>query len=247
MNIKFKGTSAILQDTHNPHHDQKAIDGVRSFLKKLQPKLLLLPGDLNDFYPISKFDKNPNRANRLQTDIDSTADMLGGFRKIVPNARIILELGNHEDRLRRYLWSGAPALATLDCLTIEGLYKLKENDIECVDYEQGVVINGILMVTHGDLIRAHSGYTAKGMMDKHGGSGVHGHSHRLGSHYKRDRFGVWGWFENGCLCDLNPDYVTNPNWQQGFSVVEFSKERFWVQQCQILNRRFMYGDTTYGD
>lgn len=246
MRITFAGTAAILQDTHHPFHDQRALREVELFLGDLQPDLIMYPGDMSDFYGLSKFDKNPNRANQLQSDLNSTKRMFKRHRGIVPNARMIEEDGNHEDRLRRYLWSGSPALASLDCLTIEGLYGLTDNTVEHVPYEEGVLINGVFMVTHGDLIRAHSAYTAKGMSDKHGGSGMHGHSHRLGSYYKRNRFGIYGWWENGCLCDLDPDYVTNPNWQQGFSLVHFTRERFWVEQIQIIHRKFMYGGRVYG-
>ena len=87
--------------------------------------------------------------------------------------------------------------------------------MEHVPYKEGVLINGNFLITHGDLIRAHSSYTAKGMSDKYGGSGIHGHTHRLGSYYRKNYFGIYGWWENGCLCDLNPDWITNPNWQQG--------------------------------
>lgn len=246
MQIKFQGTAAILQDTHNPFQDQRALREVELFLAELQPGLLIKPGDLNDFYQISKFDKNPARANKLQKDLDSTKRMNERQRQILPNSRQIELDGNHEDRLRRFLWSNSQALASLDCLTIDGLYGLSDNEIEHIGYEEGLLINGVLMVTHGDLIRAHSGYTAKGMSDKHGGCGICGHTHRLGSYYKRDRFGIYGWWENGCLCSLDPDWITNPNWQQGFSIVHFTKERFWVEPIQIINRKFMYGGKIYG-
>lgn len=246
MKINFRGTMAVLQDTHNPFQDQRVVREVELFLFEQQPDMVLYPGDMGDFYQISKFDKNPERANHLQGDLDSTAALFRRQRALMPNARMIFELGNHEDRLRRYLWSNSPALASLRSLTIPELYGLKENEVECVDYEEGILINGVLMVSHGDLIRAHSAYTAKGMSDKHGGSGIHGHSHRLGSYYKRNRFGIYGWWENGCLCDLDPDYVSNPNWQQGFSLVHFKKDRFWVEQMQIINRKFMYAGKVYG-
>ncbi len=246
MDIKFQGTSGVFQDTHNPFQDQRVVREVELFLFELQPELMVYPGDMGDFYQLSKFNKDPERADKLQTDLDSTALLFKRHREGMPNTRMIFALGTHEDRLRRFLWGNSPALKSLRCLTVEGLYKLKENEIECVDFEEGVLINGNFMVIHGDLVRAHAGYTAKGMSDKHGGSGIHGHSHRGGSYFKRDRFGVYGWWENFCLCTLNPDWIQNPNWQQGFSLVHFKGDRFWVEQMQIINRKFMYGGKTYG-
>jgi len=159
---------------------------------------------------------------------------------------MIQEDGNHEDRLRKYLWSNSRALSSLRCLKVEKLFDLQEYDIEHIGYEEGLLINGVFVVTHGDMIRAHAGYTARGMFDKHGGCGMCGHSHRWGSSPKTNRFGVWGWWENGCLCSLHPDWKQNPDWQQAFSLVHFTKSRFWVEQIQVINRRFMYGGKVWG-
>ncbi|KKN12662.1 hypothetical protein LCGC14_1014120 [marine sediment metagenome] len=246
MNINFQGTALIAQDTHNPFQAQRELREVELFMYDFQPDAVIYPGDMGDFYQISKFDRHPGRADKLQDDLKSTAALFRRHRALLPNARMIFELGNHEDRLRKYLWSNSPALASLDCLTVEGLYKLKDSGVECVDYAEGVLFNGNFLVTHGEIIRAHSGYTAKGMSDKHGESGIHGHSHRGGNSLKTRRYGTYGWWENFCLCDLNPDYITHPDWQQGFSVVTFNHGRFWVQQMQIINRKFMYGGKVYG-
>ena len=55
-----------------------------------------------------------------------------------------------------------------------------------------------------------------------------------------------GVVSHNCLCSLDPDWVSNPNWQQGFSLVHFTKDRFWVEQLQIINRKFMYGGRVFG-
>ncbi len=246
MKINFQGTAVVLNDTHNPFQDQRALREVELFLVELQPDLVIYAGDLNDFYQISKFDKNPGRADNLQGDLDSTVAMFTRQRQLLPNARMIQIDGNHEDRLRRNLWGNNPALASLKSLTIEKLYELDKNEIEHVDKDDGILFHGVLWVTHGDMVRAHSGFTAKGMSDKHGGSGIMGHTHRLGSYYKRDRFGVYGWWEGGCLCSLDPDWIASPNWQQGFSLFHFIKDRFWVEPIPIINRKFLYGGKLYG-
>ena len=246
MKIKFQGTAAVINDIHAPFQDQRALREVELFLEEVQPGLLIKAGDLNDFYLISNFDKNPNRADKLQKDLDSTRRMNERQRALLPNSRQIAIDGNHEDRLRRFLWGKAPALASLRSLTVEELYGLNDNGIEHVPYEEGLFINDIFIVTHGDMVRAHSSFTAKGMSDKHGGCGMVGHCHRLGSYYKRDRFGTYGWWENGCLSLLTPDWIQNPNWQQGFSLIHFKGDRFWVEPIPIINRRFMYGGRMFG-
>ena len=246
MKIKFQGVAAILSDTHNPFQDQRALREVELFLSVLQPDMVVYPGDLNDFYQISRFNKNPERVNHLQKDLDSTSNMFKRHRLLLPNARMIQLDGNHEDRLRKFLWRDSSALESLRCLKVENLFELGDSGVEHVPYEEGVLVNDVFMITHGDIVRAHAGYTAKGMSDKHGGCGIHGHSHRLGSYYKRDRFGIYGWWENGCLCNLDPDWIMNPNWQQGFSLVHFTPNRFWVESIQIINKKFLYGGTVWG-
>lgn len=246
MKFNFEGVAVVLSDMHFPYHDQRALHEVERFVGELKPDLLLYPGDVMDFYSISTFDKNPNRQETLQTELTMAGNMFSRHHKLTPNTRMIFELGNHEDRLRRFLWSKAPELSSLECLAVEGLFRLQDSGVEMVPYAEGVMLNGNFLVTHGEIIRAHSGYTAKGMSDKYGGSGIHGHSHRLGSYYRRDRFGVSGWWEGGCLCNLEPDYITHPNWQQGFSVVTFRRGRFWVEQVPIIHNRFIYGGRVYG-
>jgi hypothetical protein len=239
-------TVAIVQDLHVPYHDATALALVEGFLGEIQPDYLLYPGDVYDFYAISDFDKNPNRLGKMQEELDITKMILERHNALLPKTIKKLLLGNHEDRLRRFLWTKAPELATLRCLTIEELLGLKNLDIELIAYEQGLMINDVFLVLHGNIASIHSGYTAKRMYEKHGGCGICGHCHRLGSYYKRDRFGIWGWWENGCICHLNPDWIKNPNWVQGFSLVHFQDDRFWVEQVPIIKGKFMYGGRIYG-
>ena len=239
MEIKFTGTAAVFGDTHNPFQDQRAIREVELFLGEVQPDLIIKLGDMCDFYGLSKFDKNPERSDSLQADLNSTKQLNIRQRKMCPDSRQIQINGNHEDRMRRFLWSRSPALASLGSLTIDNLYGLTSNEIEYVEYEEGLLVNGTFLFTHGDIVRAQAGYTARSMFAKHGGCGMHGHTHRLGSYYNRNRFGLYGWWENGCLCTLKPDWIQNPDWHQGFSLVHFTYDRFWVEQIQIINRRFM--------
>jgi len=240
-----KGTVAVINDTHNPYQDQITLDLVENFLYELQPQFLIYDGDTNDFYPISPFDKNPNRIDSLQSDIDNTVAMFRRHKRGLPKTKRILIDGNHEDRLRRFLWTKAPQLESLRCLKFEELFELDELGIEHIAYEQGLMINDSFLILHSDIASIHSGYTAKRLYEKHGGCGIGGHCHRGGSFYKRDRFGTWGWWENFCLCHLNPDWIKNPNWEQGFSLVHFIGKRFWVEQIPIIDHEFLYGGKLY--
>lgn len=229
------------QDFHKQFDDKSAVNVAEKLAKHIQPTYIHYLGDIIDFYAISKFDKKPWLIANMQSELDIVAYMFQYHASIFNKSKSIYHLGNHEDRLRRYLWSIAKELSQLRCLELPALLGLDKLGIEMVDYEEGTLINNLFMAVHGNIVRKNSSYTARGMMEKHGGSGIAGHSHRLGSHFKRNRFGEYGWWENGCLCDLNPDYVQQPDWQQGVSVVEFLNGRFFVEQIPIIKGKCVYG------
>ena len=80
-------------------------------------------------------------------------------------------------------------------------------------------------------------------------SGVMGHTHRMGE-ARRSGYRELAWFETGCLCKLNPDYVpTEANWKQGVWVGHFSTKtsNFNVQLIPAVGRGFIYDGKHYGD
>ena len=134
--------------------------------------------------------------------------------------------GNHEDRLRRYLWRH-PEIASLDVMRLDSLLGFGSLGLEWRDtglpYEQyEFVVEGTLVVRHGRFVRKFSAYTAKAEMEqeKFSVSGISGHSHRGASFYARTRRGVVEWHEGFCLCQLEPEYAHHPDWQHGIVLAE---------------------------
>ena len=228
----------LLGDTHHPFHDKQTIRLVLKFLKEWEPDKVFLMGDIVDCYAISRFDKNPLRSNSLENEFNQAHKFLKDIRDCVPNAEITFLEGNHEARFVKYLWRKAPELSRFKALTIPKLLELSALNIEHREYGEGVDC-GSLYLTHGDLISKHSGWTAKAHYEKHGGSGACGHSHRGGTYYKTKRGDTSVWAETFCLCDLDPEYVQNPDWCQGFSLVYFIRDRFFIEQVPIVDRRFV--------
>jgi predicted phosphodiesterase len=230
----------ILNDLHAPFYDRDAFKAVLSFSKWYKPEYIILNGDITDFYQISKFDKDPKRINEFQDDVDCTIDLLTQIRKANPNAGIIYNEGNHEERLIKFKWN-IPQVNSLRCMEFENLMNLKELKIQ---YEQSHTPFKKTIIKHGDIVRKESCYTARGEFDKVGISGVSGHTHRLGVYFKTKLSGEYMWLENGCLCDLKPEYIKGtPNWQHGFSIGYYksSSNRFNLDQIQIIHGKAMYG------
>ena len=233
---------AILNDLQIPFQDPQVLGLVLRFLDDLKPYGIILNGDVVDCYAISDYDKDPLKKPGLQREVRGAAALMERFK--YAKERIWLG-GNHEDRLRRYLWKN-PEFADLEALTFSSLFRVKEHGFTYYPYGKHWML-GKLLVTHGFMVRAHSGISARAHFDRMGTSVLIGHTHRLGVYYKTNVRGQHAAYENGCLCRLDPEYVQNPDWQQGMSVVTVMDNGFFnVIQIPILHRRILfYGGERY--
>lgn len=221
----------VISDIHYPYHDAKAIKCVLDFIQDKDIDTIILNGDILDFYDVSSFDKDPDRVNSLQKEIDMSTKFFKKLRTIKPDARIVFIKGNHEYRLERYL-KKHPELYSLDALKLPNLLDLKKYNIEYSD--KGIKL-GNLKIIHGTIVRKFSGYTARAEMEKNDCSGISGHTHRLAVYYKRTPSRDLMWAESGCLCDLNPEYIDNPSWNQGFLYGTTYKDSFSIMPVPIVN------------
>ena len=94
----------VINDVHVPHQNTRMINNLVKLIEDEQPDEIILNGDMVDFYDLSSFDKDPNRTQNLQQELDILYQMLLVFRAACPEAKIVYIEGNHEDRLKRYLW-----------------------------------------------------------------------------------------------------------------------------------------------
>jgi predicted phosphodiesterase len=239
---KSKDKQKIVQinDLHIPHHDKKTIEVFIKFLKDFKPDKLVIAGDLLDFYELSTFDKDPMRRFTIQDEIDQCYEVLKEFKEYCSEIHFIK--GNHEDRLRRFLWKN-PSLASIKVLELSKLLNLDTLGIEYHDFEYNF---RHFRFTHGAIVRQESGASARAELLKYGGSMASGHTHRLGLYIKTDSRGTIAAYEGGCMCDLQPEYIQGvPNWQQGFLVFNFDKDRFFCQVVPILDHKFIFGQKKY--
>lgn len=240
-------TAVLYGDSHFPNHDPRVLDVVGRVVEEVNPNTLVHMGDLLDCYALSRFDKDPQRKETLQDEIDMARQHLAQMRLTAPDARFILLEGNHEDRLRRILWNlpgTANALSSLtefrNALTWPKLLGLDALYIGFAGYNDGQAKRQFLpkwILKHGSVVRKYSGYTARGEMEKYGRSGSSGHTHRLAAHFHQDHNGNHCWVETGCTCLLTPEYMQDPDWQQGCVVLTFEPETgaFSVEPIYIHN------------
>lgn len=244
-NISDFETAVFFGDTHIPFINKELFKNFLKFLKDFKPNRIFILGDWVDFYDLSSFDRDPSRRFKLQKEFDLGVKYLEQIRKACPNAAGVFMGGNHEDRLRRWLWRN-PDVASLKALDVAGLLHLEELGFDYYPYHEVHNYNGFL-IKHGDVARKHSAYTARAELESDGMSGISGHSHRLGAHFKRDHGGQSVWYEAGCVCDLEPHYDVRPNWQNGFAVAYFEKkgDRFFVELVPAIKSRFIFNGIYY--
>lgn len=218
--IKIKNGIVIIgSDIHIPFQDNKAVEAFKSYCKEIQPSAIVLNGDVLDFYKLSRFVKGEGR--NPYEEISECQELLKSLKEACPNSDIYYVIGNHETRLETYVLNNAPHLASLveDVFTI-----IKTKDIGVIGCSE-VLINDNFICTHGKLLGSKAGMSAMKEIEKHYMSGASGHTHRLAKFLTRKARRKFVWLETGCLCDLNPEYVQDPDWQQGFAVIQFENSK----------------------
>ena len=223
-------TAAFLTDTHDPFRDVQAHNLAVRILKDVRPDMVILGSDGVDCYRLSKFDKNPARRDTLQSEIDTWVEYTREIKAAVPNAKFYWIPGNHENRLTSLIWRN-PALFGLRALEWSNLLQFKELGIERAHKDEVLLGNGRIVVKHGNYIRGQSGRSAWAELNREAFSitTVSGHSHRFGAVYRRTRLGMVQAYEGGCLCTMNPEYTSNPDWHQGFVLLLYSEDGAFLE------------------
>lgn len=126
-------------------------------------------------------------------------------------------------RLEKYVLSKAPELASL----IEDVFSIIKTEDFKIRGCASLTINDNFVCKHGTLLGNKSGLSAIKEMENAYMSGATGHTHRLCKYIARKSGRKFVWLETGCLCDLNPEYCVNPNWQAGFAELKFKDGKLY--------------------
>lgn len=258
-----EGTRVVsLSDLQIPFEEQWLIGGttgkegaVEAFLKDYKPDYLIYNGDILDAYSISTFAKSPARRWTLRDEGNKCRRMLEAHKKLVSGKGDIIFIdGNHEQRMARTLMEAAykdrslwEILDSADFLTFSSreLLKLDELGIKWLNYPNYAELLGFIF-THGNIVAAGSGATAMKMLTKWHSSGVSGHTHRAAAVNLTGAAGdTHVWYEQGCLCRLDPDYSPGADWQQAFLIGEVHNKRLHTQLVNIFDYRFVVNGKEY--
>lgn len=221
----------VIGDQHIPYLDTYAEELVRKVASEIGVTNLIVAGDLVDWMQMSHFAKNPFvRLNSTQEDADMAHNYLAGWRKIIgPKGKLIYISGNHEHRFET--WRKLhPEMAHIKGLDISSVMDLKGAGVDqFISYcpsewnsatETPAIywINDFAVI-HGVRYSIIAGNVCNMYLRDYGCSGLSFHNHKNARASRRYLRKNVEWYESGCLCQLNPEYKTNPNWQQGFAII----------------------------
>jgi hypothetical protein len=225
----------VIPDIQFPFVDEPLLAAFLRFVQDWKPHFIIDVGDLLDAYEISSFDKRPSRLFNLEDETTMASDFINDVRRRSAVGNLYFHIdGNHEQRMQQTIWRMAQQFSFMvkDIPEAMGLEKITDG---FVPYGKHVEFHGFVM-THGTIVRAHSAYTAKAMMDKYRSSGASGHTHRIGDHSITDHRDVsHTWYEVGCLCRKDLEYVkASANWQHGFLIATVYKNALHPHLVRVV-------------
>jgi hypothetical protein len=249
---------AVLGDQQIPFEDPAAMDAALEVVAAVKADTVILNGDVVDCYAESVFLKDWKLAALATKESHIRARRYMECFEQVPQ-KIWLG-GNHEERWKKELWreiakgdkAGAIASNLVAAMQAKGveidlgdpvgsferIYSMGEHGFKFYPYHHRLYLaEGNLVVTHGEYVRKDAGAAARATYEWLGKSVIVGHTHRLGSYYRKTDEKEHGGWEGGCLCQLEPEYCTTPNWQQGLTLVRIDGPEFHVIPVPIIRRR----------
>ena len=235
---------AVISDIHYPYEDKQCIKLTKAYLKDYNPDMIVMNGDIADCYSVSRYEKNMKGRLDLQGELDYTEDRLWEWVEEFPDTEFKYLEGNHEERLKKYLAANAASLLSMRGLDFPERVNLEEMGIEWIPVHKDMQI-GDLLFTHGHYARKHAGASARGHFESYGCSLLIGHVHRLSIGWKRNKQGHHAMIENGTLCDFDVEYLKFPDWQHGFTTIDFDGDDFAPSQHAIIDYKLIADGKVY--
>jgi len=92
-------TVVSISDIHFPYHNKQLLESTLLVMEDINPHVIVINGDVNDFFQLSRFNQGLERLDELQEEIDMGYKFRRNLREMFPNATIRENLGNHDERI----------------------------------------------------------------------------------------------------------------------------------------------------
>lgn len=231
----------IVPDIHVPFHDIAFVRLVTKLIKLIKPNGVVQLGDALDFWQVSRFDKNPMRKQTLMDDVKMYSSIIDEWESALStNAEFFQLEGNHEDRLRRYIWQNAKELADGWVKTVPELLNLRKRGIKCSWHEisnwQSLKL-GNCILHHGHYYNIH---TAVGNLTRYPTSLITGHTHRFQFVSNGDRFSAT--LGHGSNESDTAHQPTPTGWQQALGLLTVINGKSTLEPILVRNGEcILYG------
>ena len=226
---------AILNDIHIPFHDKNALTLALKECERRNVDTIVLNGDALDCMGASRFTKDP-KYRSLSEEFKIFRQFLDVLREKFPNQHIVYKLGNHEERVDKYIWDNAEALDGL--FSFDSACELTNKRIDLIK-DKRLIVAGKLNILHGHEMFAGAGMinVARQMRLKAGENICVGHFHKTQTDITQTLRGkIQGAYAMGCLCNLRPLYMPYNQWNHGFGIVEMADDgTFSFENLKIIN------------
>lgn len=216
-NIAIEGKTAVLCDIHLGYHDIAAIKCAIQYLLKENVENIVLNGDTLDAHKLSRWQQRKDDI-ALEVEIKMAKQFLTNLQLSFPKAKIFFKIGNHEDRLEKFILSNAAMFEGL--VTWEGLLGLEKRGINLIESMQLINCNGI-WIAHGHELQISSGKNpAAKLLEKTFSNVCMGHLHRTSTaiHTSLER-GTKRADVIGCLSKLQRKYNPYSQSNHGFALI----------------------------
>lgn len=177
------GIYLIEPDAHRPFHCPRFANLIYQVMAILRCNYINL-GDFVDWFQLSQYDKDPRRRNTIVDDLELFAAHLDELERLTaPGSTADVLCGNHEDRLRRYLWRNAPLAAGFTATIPDLLGFPARQRRGLLHYRWHALENwdscriGDTLIHHGHYFDRHT--AANNLQRYRGVNFIQGHTHRI--------------------------------------------------------------------
>ena len=243
-------TMLVMNDHHIPFQYNAALKLVHTVAKLAKVDVIALDGDVTDCYEIGRFTQFTKQT--LRDEMDQVRTYLQELRIQHPLAEMVYIAGNHEHRWSSYIHKNAPAMTGFGISGLPSSLGLSDLDIKWIYSGQSEsyyqVPNTSLFVGHFDRVHKFSCYTVKNLVEDKHVNIIQAHTHRMGTYYKSTIGQQLIGYENGCLRHKSgTEYVMDPNWQLGFSLVYLWGDGSFDVKPQYIHEMENHLFTVYND
>ena len=228
----------ILGDIHIPYHSKQATEIAIKKGVEYQPDIIILNGDIFDFFTISQWEKDPRKRN-FKLEIEMCKQFFEYLRYNFPKAEIIFKQGNHEERYERYMFIKAPELVGIENFSFSNILNFEQFGISEISEMKPIKLNECFVI-HGHEYRfsiSNPVNPARGLYLRSKVNCITNHFHQSSSHSEKDiEDKVTTCWSLGHLSDPHPKYMPLNKWNFGFATVDmFGDILFNVNSYKIID------------